>query len=85
MCVLLGVAFLVLSVFANEVIATSSDRYFKVVTTNVFFRFFYIVHADKGFVVGSSDLSFSCKKWIIFFLFFFWLQHTGSIAAIYTI
>ena len=64
MCVLLGVAFLVLSVFANEVIATSSDRYFKVVTTNVFFRFFYIVHADKGFVVGSSDLSFSCKNTI---------------------
>ena len=63
-CVLLGVAFLVLSVFANEVIATSSDRYFKVVTTNVFFRFFYIVHADKGFVVGSSDLSFSCKNTI---------------------
>ena len=51
-------------VFANEIIATSSNRYFKVVTTNVFFRFFYIVHADKGFVVGSSDLSFSCKNTI---------------------
>ena len=24
---------------------------FKVVVLNVFFRFFYIVHADKGFVV----------------------------------
>ena len=56
-------------VFANEIIATSSNRYFKVVTTNVFFRFFYIVHADKGFVVSSSDLSFSCKKWIFFSAF----------------
>ena len=26
---------------------------FKVVVLNVFFRFFYIVHADKGFVVGD--------------------------------
>ena len=52
-------------VFVNEIIT----RYFKVVTANVFFRFFFIVHADKGFVVSPSDLSFSCKKWINFFFF----------------
>ena len=27
----------------------------KVVFLNVFFRFFYIVHADKGFVVGVNQ------------------------------
>ena len=26
----------------------------KIVTINVLFRFFFIVHADKGFVVGKS-------------------------------
>ena len=25
----------------------------KIVTINVLFRFFFIVHADKGFVVGK--------------------------------
>ena len=30
----------------------------KIISINVLFRFFYVVHADKGLVVGKFDLAF---------------------------